>query len=693
MKMALTAQIPCAIPAVAILLVIFEIIIIPAQSTDNTQSSCSRYKSLAKSCGTPPSPATEKKNVVFLLLDDMVCFDDIFGKCPANPKQIKNPKRGIPKAFAKKYLPNMHAIANSENSLRLINTYGASMCAVARYNIFTGQYCATGSNHAAHYSENTDRTDVTVPNCRLQSVLKDSSAKISSKNFAGYEESGVKSENIATLFNNVGKFRTGYVGKWHLSSEKESNLDQNGPLWNAKYTTHQTLVKKAGFDYADGIYISNVASGGGNGFSHNLEWSTEKVVEFLDGKDDNGSDSAKTSSPFFLYYGLHVPHSPKLNGDAFQFTVRDTPAGKLNSDPKFPNANYMGSRASILSRAKAACTDTDITNSENSGWCSETSGKDSITTEDIAALHIYADYAVGSVIKHLESKKLLDETIIILASDHGMFGKGGLYEGGVVSPLVIKFPTNNTTTNTSTDKDTSQKPITAAFPAHQVDFASNLLHLAGVDACLPQSEGIPWFCGEYPQNIETIRTGISSATSDVAFNPDFSSKTGRWMLLEDSTDRGVVFIQTNPDGSEKTKVKLMVIESTVANSVSNQYINAGDSIQCYDLMEDAVQGTNLWREKLVNQKSDKTDIESICRDGLGLIACVDRGRDLIGKKSASGSSSLTMPDGIDCKALFEKAGWSGLYDDDCCNSSGYWFSIGVMHWMITFLSFSIVYFA
>ena len=64
-------------------------------------------------------------------------------------------------------------------------------------------------------------------------------------------------------------------------------------------------MRANGFDYADGIYISNLNTCGTacSGFTHNMEWITEKALAFMDG-------ALSAGTPFFLYFNPTVPHTP-----------------------------------------------------------------------------------------------------------------------------------------------------------------------------------------------------------------------------------------------------------------------------------------------------------------------------------------------------------------------------------------------
>ena len=57
------------------------------------------------------------------------------------------------------------------------------------------------------------------------------------------------------------------------------------------------------------------------------------------------------------------------------------------------------------------------------------------------------DYEIGQILDTLREQDLLDNTVIIFASDHGdylgdhnLIGKGTFYQGGIHVPLIVSLP-------------------------------------------------------------------------------------------------------------------------------------------------------------------------------------------------------------------------------------------------------------
>ena len=154
--------------------------------------------------------------------------------------------------------------------------------------------------------------------------------------------------NIATALRAC-NYTTGATGKWHLSTG-------TGSSYSDAYSLQQAAVRAAGFDYADGIYISNLNTCGTecNDFSHNLEWVVEKSLAFMQG-------AITSQQPFFLYFNPTVPHTPLARyaldsswSNYVSNAVLGTPAGTLSQAPSFSSyctSCSMASRTAVWAAA------------------------------------------------------------------------------------------------------------------------------------------------------------------------------------------------------------------------------------------------------------------------------------------------------------------------------------------------------
>jgi hypothetical protein len=81
------------------------------------------------------------------------------------------------------------------------------------------------------------------------------------------------------------------------------------------------------------------------------------------------------------------------------------------------------------------------------------------------------DYAVGAIVDKLQEKGKLENTLIVITSDHGNYngGKTSIYEGGVKVPLLMYWPAGISAGSNYDEL------------VQNIDYAATFLDLAGVD--------------------------------------------------------------------------------------------------------------------------------------------------------------------------------------------------------------------
>ncbi len=295
------------------------------------------------------SSNARKPNIIFILGDDLGqsepgCYGNDFNETP-----------------------NIDKLA--ADGIRFTDSYSAApVCSPTRAALMTGQYPAR-----------TGITDYLRPN--------------DSKHLAA------ESKTIAQMLKRAG-YRTGIIGKWHLSGYASAGAEEFGPSM---------------FGFDEVIISENRGIGGGSYFypyhfnpeiknrlgekEYLIDRCNLEAVEFIERNTDN---------PFFLYLSHFAVHTA-LKG-------KDELVAKYE---KKPNAG-KGPKARI-------------------------------NNPHLAAQMESIDEGVGIIVKKLESLNLTDNTIIIFTGDNGgernvtenrpyRDGKSSLYEGGLRVPLIIKWP-------------------------------------------------------------------------------------------------------------------------------------------------------------------------------------------------------------------------------------------------------------
>ncbi|MCH2181257.1 MAG: sulfatase [Mariniblastus sp.] len=258
---------------------------------------------------------------------------------------------------------------------------------------------------------------------------------------------------LAEAFQSAG-YRTGYIGKWHLGE-----ADHQQPL-------------NHGFDWQRGV--NRAGAPGSYFFPYRRKSNQQKknywdVPDFEDGQQgdyltDHLTDAAIEfiseggQSPFFLclaHYAVHTPiQSPPALVRRFE-QKRQTVYGDTKAEV-IPEKNNAGSRP----------------RQDNPAY---------------AAMVSNLDDNVGRLLKCLEDRQLLENTVVVLTSDNGGLstlkngrigptsclpmraGKGWNYEGGIGIPTLVSWPGHVPAGKEIND------------PAITMDLYPTLLDLVGLD--------------------------------------------------------------------------------------------------------------------------------------------------------------------------------------------------------------------
>jgi len=205
---------------------------------------------------------------------------------------------------------------------------------------------------------------------------------------------------VAEILNQAGYKTAGFCCNSWVSKERgfANGFDEYHEMWRESEWT--------GADAAAAI-IAELAA-------------TEKIVAWLKHRQTN-------SDAFFMFVNLNCVHLPYTPPDPF---LSKFLADKYNFEDVERAASVMSMWAYLAGKLKLGEKDFQIMSDLYDG--------------EVA----FADYCVGRIIKQVEKLQILDDTIVILTSDHGEnLGEHGridhnlsMYQTTLHIPLMIRYP-------------------------------------------------------------------------------------------------------------------------------------------------------------------------------------------------------------------------------------------------------------
>lgn len=369
-----------------------------------------------------------RPNIIFILTDDQSPFPIVQERCDQSRPFGFNGDRHV-------HTPVIDSLA--KNGLIFSRAYvSSSVCSPSRYATLTGRY-AGRCRGPRFMNLHPDGTQSRVENnTELEEHLP----------------------NVARGLQQAG-YRTGFVGKCHIIDHyllEKDNWEKNGlKTYGVKADprvpgstaamghNHEYWINRIhefGFDYVNSVYAANLRELYNEDVNvHNVEWKTKAVLNFIETSDDK---------PFFMYYSETIPHGPapwiSQNGKyvyGLDANLNYTGEGYVECD-----YGFMPDRRRILAEVAQKGKD------PGHAWLR------------------WFDYAVGAIVDKLKEKGKLENTLLILTSDHGNynFGKATLYESGVRVPLMMHWPAGIKAGSVYDEL------------VQNIDFAPTFLDLAGV---------------------------------------------------------------------------------------------------------------------------------------------------------------------------------------------------------------------
>ena len=325
---------------------------------------------------TKNESVNEHPNFIFFIADDMT-YDQF--NCLSSGKR-------------KNLTPTLDRIAK-EGVIMMNQYFSSTVCSPSRYSCLTGKYASRASN--PEFKNNMAENE-------NQAVVQWNTKIVEGE------------QNLAALLNDLGYY-TGASGKNHVIQvpgwvKVSLTADTADPAVIQQLVSNNEKLKKAyhgvGFDYADGLWYDNPDYNGPLSLAkHNMDWSAQYALEFL----DNAKDST-----FFLYFASTIPHGPTEADRAWNADRRIIPFGKLDEAP-----NVLPGKETIPQRLIEAGLATPG------------------NIPDSKANILWLDDVLSALMDKLEEIGQLDNTILVFFSDHGQDAKGTVYEDGTRSPSII----------------------------------------------------------------------------------------------------------------------------------------------------------------------------------------------------------------------------------------------------------------
>ncbi|MDE0734784.1 MAG: sulfatase [Pirellulaceae bacterium] len=287
----------------------------------------------------------------------------------------------------KAVVPTPHLDSLAKAGVLCTRAYATSpVCSPCRATIFTGRY-----SYAAGVPTNSSTLDRSIP-------------------------------TLADRLNGQG-YQTAYIGKWHLggNGRPEWSPKVDGGFQHKKFMFNRGHWKQ--FRLENGV--PSVAARkddkptydvkGADKESFSTDWLTDRAIDFI-----TESDATK---PFFTVISYPDPHGPN--------TVRPP------YDHRFDSLRFIAPRTYRTGIPAPKWLGSKIQHHEFRG----------ASMSSYFGMVQCIDDNVGRLLKHLETSGKLDNTLIIMTSDHGDLcyehdrnNKGNPFEGSARVPMILRLP-------------------------------------------------------------------------------------------------------------------------------------------------------------------------------------------------------------------------------------------------------------
>ncbi|MBK3518215.1 sulfatase family protein [Carboxylicivirga marina] len=273
-------------------------------------------------------------------------------------------------------------------------------------------------------------------------------------------------------------YTTAYIGKTHMrpksfkQSKEEALLSYGFDYAKAtgeRYQLWKKLNLKKPYGKQDVFiqflkdegkyeqFLDDNKQGGWSWYSHST---MDDDVHYLDGYTtmvgENWLETQKDAEkPFFLWFNFCLPHDPYDAPTQYQQAAKaiDIPAAKTNSF-----GHEVPELLTKYSHGK-------LPNAENLAR----------RREGEVANVMFMDKMIGNLVEQLKESGLYDNTVIVFFSDHSIFlgnhgidGKGSLFEESLLASLIISYPKH------------FQRDVVSDMPVELMDLVPTAFEIAGI---------------------------------------------------------------------------------------------------------------------------------------------------------------------------------------------------------------------
>jgi len=408
--------------------------------------------------GAPP-------NIALVIVDDLAMDAMNVYRHLSGPVKVPS-TLGLHKLFKHIPTPGIDQLA-AEGVLFSRAYTSAPICSPSRYSLLVGRYPSRSKTAVEQSLKHPNAWKVTEgmgisPAQKVPGRVGDGSRVFVYNHFNIWVGAPPREEKTMAHALSEAGFRTGLVGKWHLSwRQADPHACSMSP---SEYEEERKLVAEtAGFDFVDALNTCNIQSSTkrGNRFSHNPEHTLHHAQRFV-------LDATAAQEPWFLYMGLTLPHPPNARLALSKYSVSDTPAGP----GKFSGQAQAAERRARWQTQVAKKADDSVTAAVASGY----KGSWEKNSHNSASI-VWLDAVVQEWVDWLKAQSLADKTLIVFTSDHGLMGKRTCNEHGIRVPLIFRGPPSL---------------VPQGATVHQVvalhDLAATFLHLVRLPKT-PQASG------------------------------------------------------------------------------------------------------------------------------------------------------------------------------------------------------------